>query len=210
MRLLLLMLTLSLSLLATTHSAKVIEHLESGGYSYIKVQEAQKTYWIAMTQRSVKEGENIHFNEQGWMQNFHSKTLKRTFDSILFASDVSTPSTEKKVTQAPDVMKSKYQQKGTISIAELFANRAQYTGKKVRVRAEVTKTSSGIMKRNWVHLQDGSRFKGQDDMVFTTQTKTPNKGDVVIAEGTVTIDKDFGYGYFYSVIVEESHFINAK
>jgi len=210
MRLFLLLLTLSLSLLATTHSAKVIEHLESGGYSYIKVQEAQKTYWIAMTQRAVKEGATVQFNEQGWMQNFHSKTLNRTFDNILFASDVSMPSTQKKVAQAPDVMKSKYQQKGTISIAELFTNRAQYAGKKVSIRAEVTKTSSGIMKRNWVHLQDGSRFKGQNDLVFTTKTSAPNKGDVVIAEGIVTVDKDFGYGYFYSVIVEESHFIKAK
>ena len=66
------------------------------------------------------------------------------------------------------------------------------------------------MKRNWVHLQDGSRFKGQDDLVFTTTKAVPAKGDTVVAEGTVVLDKDFGYGYFYSVIIENSHFTLSK
>ena len=210
MKAFLLMLALNLVLFATTHSAKVVERLESGGYSYIKVQEAQKEYWIAMTQRSVKKGDVIHFNEQGWMKNFHSKTLNRTFDNILFASDVSTPTTQKEPAVKADILNSKYKKSNTITIAELFAHREKYAGKKVRICAVVTKTSSAIMKRNWVHLQDGSRFKGQNDLVFTTTKAVPTKGDIVVAEGTVVLDKDFGYGYFYSVIIENSHFTLSK
>ena len=31
-----------------------------------------------------------------------------------------------------------------------------------------------------------------------------NVGDVVIFEGVITLDKDFGAGYFYDVILEEA------
>lgn len=206
MKKILLVLLLATGLYATTHSAKVIESLNSGGYTYIKVQEGSESYWIAMTQRAVTKGATIEYNEQGWMQNFHSKTLNRTFDKILFASDATTASALQKAASKPDVMGSQYKQNGTITVAELFANRDRYVGKKVRIRGQVTKTSAQIMKKNWVHIQDGSSFQGQDDLVFTTTAKMPKQGSVIIAEGLVVKDRDFGYGYFYPVIVEESTF----
>ncbi len=206
MKKILLVLLLATGLYAVTHSAKVIESLNSGGYTYIKVQEGSESYWIAMTQRAVTKGATIEYNEQGWMQNFHSKTLNRTFDKILFASDATTASALQKAPSKPDVMGSQYKQNGTITIAELFADRDRYVGKKVRVRGLVTKTSAQIMKKNWVHIQDGSSFQGQNDLVFTTKAKMPKQGSVIIAEGLVVKDRDFGYGYFYPVIVEESTF----
>ena len=45
-----------------------------------------------------------------------------------------------------------------------------------------------------------------DDIVFTSTGALPKVGDIVSATGTVAIDKDFGYGYFYPVIVEKSSF----
>jgi len=193
-------------LYGATHSAKVIETLNSGGYTYINVQEGSENYWIAMTERSVAKGAMIAFDEQGWMQNFHSKTLDRTFDKILFASDAAGRSSASLQPIKPDVMTSQYKEAGTVSIAELFADRDRYVGQKVRVRGLVTKTSAQIMKKNWVHLQDGSSYRGQDDLVFTTTVQMPKQGSVIVAEGIVTKDKDFGYGYFYPVIVEESSF----
>ena len=190
------------------HTAKVLETLDSGGYTYIKVQEGSESYWIAMTQRPVATGDTIRYAEQGWMQDFRSKTLNRTFERILFASDAleSAPVREE---AGPDIMNSAYQQKGSLSIAELFADRERYAGQKVRVRARVTKTSAQIMKRNWVHLQDGSRYRNADDLVFTTESALPKEGDVVVAEGVVATDRDFGYGYFYPVIVENATFSGA-
>ncbi len=199
------MLLFALELFASTHSAKVLETLDSGGYTYVKVQEGSESYWIAMTQRPVKKGSTIQFDEQGWMQNFHSKTLDRTFDKILFASDP-TAKKQSKPSLQPDIMDSRYRQQGTVTVAELFANREHYAGKKVRVRGRVTKTSEKIMKRNWLHLQDGSRFQNADDLVFTSEGVLPKEGEIVIAEGIVVKDKDFGYGYFYPVIVENATF----
>lgn len=190
---------------AETHTAKVLETLESGGYTYMKVQEGSDSYWIAMTQRSVQKGERLRFEGAGWMRDFHSKTLERTFDKIMFASDpVSAEAVTKRV--KPDVMSSKYQQKGSVTVAELFAHRDLYVGKKIRVRGTVTKTSAQIMKKNWLHLQDGSSFKGADDLVFTSAAELPREGTVVTAEGILSKDIDFGYGYFYPVIVENATF----
>lgn len=146
---------------ATIHSAKVLQTMNSGGYTYIKVKDNNQSYWIAMTQRDVKIGESIEYIEQGWIQNFHSKTLNRTFDKILFAADVQAQQDIHKKTP-PDIMHSKYQEKGTQSIAELFKERKQYANTKVTVKGKVTKVSKDIMRRNWVHIEDGSRFKGMD------------------------------------------------
>ena len=204
----LLALIISAGLLAsTTHSAKVVERLSSGGYTYMKVEDAGKSYWIAMTQRDVGVGEMIKFTEQGWMQNFHSKTLNRTFESILFAGSATEKSVKEEVlsTQA-DIMNSSFKEKGTLTVAELFKNRKAYEGKIVTVKGKVSKTSQGIMRLNWVHIQDGSRFKGMNDLVFTSTQAVPNNGDIIYAKGKVVVDKDFGYGYFYPLIIQDAAF----
>lgn len=189
---------------STNHQAVITETMSSGGYTYMKVQEKNKSYWIAMTQRNVKKGDTIKYAEQGWMQNFHSKTLNRTFEKILFAADA-TPQNVQQVKRKPDILTSKYAKEGTITIAELAKNREKYVGKKITIRGKVTKTSQAIMKRNWIHIEDGSRFANFDDLVFTSQT-LPKVGDIVYATGKVIKDKDFGYGYFYPIIIEDASF----
>ncbi|MDF1877649.1 hypothetical protein JHD47_07430 [Sulfurimonas sp. SAG-AH-194-L11] len=190
----------------TNHTAVIQETMSSGGYTYMKVKDSAKTYWIAMTQRDVKKGDTISYTEQGWMQNFHSKTLNRTFDSILFAGNAQKPKKQLQTEQFKTNMHSDYKEKNTISIAELFANRDKYVGKVVTLKGKVTKTSSGIMKLNWLHLQDGSNFQNMNDIVFTSTQALPAVGTVIYAKGTVVKDKDFGYGYFYPLIIQNASF----
>jgi len=202
----LLSILLSVGLYASTnHSAKVLETMSSGGYTYMKVQDKNNNYWIAMTQRDVKVGDTINYTEQGWMKNFHSKTLNRTFDSILFAANQTKKAPTAKPT-IPSKMQSDYQEKGVTSIAELFANRDKYAGKIITVKGKVTKTSSTIMNLNWIHIQDGSNFQNMNDLVFTSTQEVPKVGSVVYAKGKLIKDKDFGYGYFYPVIIQEATF----
>lgn len=91
------------------------------------------------------------------------------------------------------------------TIAEIHKNGADLDRKKVVVRGRVTKVSKGIMKRNWVHLYDGTgeASNGTNDLVATSQ-ENPSVGDVVTASGILCKDKDFGAGYKYSVIVEDA------
>jgi hypothetical protein len=191
---------------STTHTAKVLETMNSGGYTYIKVQDGKDSYWVAMTQRDVKPGDTINYSEQGWMQKFHSKTLNRTFDKILFAADATAAPQQQMQTMKPNVMNSKYEQDGSVSIAKLFKYRDKYADSKVKVIGKVTKVSKQIMGKNWVHIQDGSSFMGKDDLVFTTKEKAPKVGSVVVATGVAKKDVDFGYGYFYPLIIQEATF----
>ncbi len=91
------------------------------------------------------------------------------------------------------------------AVAEIYAQKAQLKEKKVAVRGKVVKFSAGIMGRNWVHLRDGTgaQQQGNNDITVTTGD-TAAVGDVVVAKGVVRIDKDFGAGYVYPVIVEEA------
>jgi hypothetical protein len=66
------------------------------------------------------------------------------------------------------------------------------------------KFNGGIMGRNWVHLRDGSGTAGKDNDVTVTTADEVAVGDVVVAKGVVRVDKDFGAGYAYPVIVEDA------
>lgn len=94
---------------------------------------------------------------------------------------------------------------GAYTVAEIHAKSAQLDKKKVTVRGKVVKVSEFIMKRNWIHLRDGSGDTGTrtNNLVVTSQD-APNVGDVVTASGTLAKDRDFGSGYLYSVIVEDA------
>jgi hypothetical protein len=59
------------------------------------------------------------------------------------------------------------------------------------------------MNTNWVHIQDGTKSNNDFDLTVTTNDVT-KVGDVVTFEGTVSLKKDFGAGYFYEVIVENA------
>jgi hypothetical protein len=91
------------------------------------------------------------------------------------------------------------------TVEEIWTQRAALKEKSVSVRAQVVKFSPGIMGRNWVHLRDGSGSadKATHDITVTTQDEV-KVGDVVTAKGTVRVDKDFGAGYAYPVIIEEA------
>lgn len=92
---------------------------------------------------------------------------------------------------------------GCITIANLFENKKSYSGKTVKVKGQVTKINTQIMGKNWIHIQDGSEFQGEFDLTLTTDANI-NVGETVTFEGKIVLDKDFGYGYSYDVLMEES------
>ena len=93
------------------------------------------------------------------------------------------------------------------TVVEIYQQGTALNQKKVVVRGKVVKVSANIMGKNWIHLQDGSGRPeaGTHDLVLTSQQK-PTVGEILIAEGILAADKDFGAGYRYEVIVEETEF----
>ena len=89
-----------------------------------------------------------------------------------------------------------------ITITRLLTDRKAYEGKTIKVKGQVTKFNGSIMGKNWVHIQDGTDYKDGFDLTVTTNN-TVAVGEIVTFEGKIALDKDFGYGYSYSVIMEE-------
>jgi len=93
---------------------------------------------------------------------------------------------------------------GGKTVAEVFAEKASLAGKPVTVRGKVVKVNGGIMGKNWLHVRDGSGAEGTNDLTVTTAAELPELGTIVVVTGPVTLDKDFGMGYQYDVIVEDA------
>ena len=155
------------------------------------------------------------------MENFHSPTLNRDFPLIYFVSRIahegepalpamalghspqggSAPGAE----VAP-VTEMVAPVKGGTTVANVWANRAALAGKTVTVRGKVVKFNSGILGKNWVHVQDGTGTKSDGSNDLTITTLAPAKvGEVIALTGTVAVNKDLGAGYAYEVIIEDPH-----
>ena len=91
------------------------------------------------------------------------------------------------------------------TIGECFDKAIELDNKKVTVRGKVMKVSRMIMGKNWLHLQDGTGnpMKNSHDLVVTTMA-VPETDSIVVIEGTLHANKDFGAGYKYEVIVEDA------
>ncbi len=94
---------------------------------------------------------------------------------------------------------------GGKTVAEVYAEKDALAGTKVTVRGKVVKTNTGIMGKDWLHVRDGSGADGTNDLTVTTNAKPlPNVGDTVLVTGTVVLNKDFGMGYKYEVMLEDA------
>jgi hypothetical protein len=94
---------------------------------------------------------------------------------------------------------------GGRTIVEVFAEKNQLAGQSVVVRGKVVKTNPRIMGRNWLHVRDGSGVEGTNDLTVTTGSASPVVGDTVVVTGTVVLNRDFGMGYTYDVLIEDAN-----
>lgn len=191
------------------HVVEVVEHMDASSYTYIKVDENENKYWIAVPQMAVSEGDILFFTKSMEMQDFRSEALDRTFESILFVEDVSkTPQSGDGKISHPNVQSSKENVdvkplSDGYTIQKIYNEKNSLAGKRVKVKGKVVKYNEGIMDRNWIHIQDGTGEQGEHDLVVTSDASV-QVGEVIVTEGTIAVDKDFGSGYMYSVILEDA------
>jgi len=213
------------------HKAIVQEVLHVKEYSYIRVLEDGIEKWIAAPTTVVEIGSTYYFGKTMEMKDFQSKDLNKTFETVYFVEKISTTEADAKLpltanphplpvvtnnqNGSPEATKPSIEKKNveieasenTISIAELFKNREKYNNKTVTLKGEVTKYNPAIMNVNWFHMQDGTEFNGEFDLTVTTAA-TVAIGDVVTIKGKVSLNKDFGAGYLYTIIIENATLIN--
>jgi hypothetical protein len=191
------------------HTILVKEVIQANSYTYLFVAEGDQEYWIATAKQPLDVGMTLYYDMGLEMKDFTSKEVDRTFDTIYFVGQLrgtssaaaSGMSGKKAMEPAKDISIEKVA--GSVSIEELYANKADYEGKVVTVHGQVTKFNAGIMGRNWVHLQDGTKSGEAFDVTITTKAVV-SKDDVVVFSGKVALNKDFGAGYKYDLILEEA------
>ncbi|MCM0083751.1 GW dipeptide domain-containing protein [Geomonas sp. Red32] len=69
-------------------SGKVVETMDAGGYTYINLEKDGKKSWVAVPVTQVKVGDELNLLPGAVMNNFTSKSLNRTFESIVFSGGV--------------------------------------------------------------------------------------------------------------------------
>jgi len=195
------------------HTVKVLESINTSGYTYIKVSENGTEYWIAVNKMDVKKDQALYFSKSMEMKNFKSTELNRTFETVLFVEGITTTPTEVSAnfqhpeinpTPVEEIIVTKYP--GGKTVKDVFADKTSLNGKVIKIRGKVVKVNNGIMGRNWVHIQDGSNNNGEYDLLVTTNENV-NLRDVVAFEGKIAINQDYGAGYAYSVLVENAKII---
>jgi len=198
---------------SNSRSGIVVDKMDAGSYSYLQLKENDKLYWVAVPKLKIENGESIYFSQYMEMVDFKSETLNRTFESVLFVNDASKSMNKMNMKNPHSNLQSDDKQTisvGTLkdgkTIADIYKNKQSLKGKTVKVKGKVVKFNSGIMNRNWVHIQDGTDNNGDFDLLLTSD-ETAKVGDIIVAEGRLATDKDFGAGYFYPVVVEEAKII---
>jgi len=197
----------------------VDEFVGGGTYAYLNVTENNDSYWMAIPNMDVKEGGTYYYNGGMMMKDFKSEQLNRIFDEIVFVEGIRTSEELLKPTENDDhnhthtptedvveeVVKIEKATDG-IYLKELLSNKQAFVGKEVILKGKVIKVNNGIMEKNWVHIVDGTQFEDKKSITVTTQ-EIIEVGAVVTFKGKVTLEKDFGYGYVYDILLEEGELI---
>jgi hypothetical protein len=208
---------------STPATGTVVESIESGGYVYLKLEE--QDIWIAANTFAVSSGDKIQYSGGMEMNDFHSKSLDRTFESILFVSQANLVSGDGPVKPAMSVKGHESNDMRMLkpaaaqapapgevtplpdgkTVAVVFAEADQLKEQEISLNARVVKISRNIMSKNWITLQDGTGTEPENKLLATSQ-EVVAPGDLVIVRGIIRTDIDLGYGYKYKVLLEEATF----
>jgi len=211
-----------------TVAGKVLERIDAGPYSYLRLATKDGERWAAVPKCELKEGDEAVVSNAMAMDGFESKTLNRKFARIVFGTlqgaDVhpAAPSAPppasphgqmgdvhaKAATPAADlgpIAVRRATGPNAVTVAEAYAKKTALKDKSVSVRAKVVKVLPNIMGKNWVHVRDGSGSAEKKDHDLTVTTDdVVTVGAVVVVRGTLHTDKSLGGGYDFPVIVEDA------
>jgi hypothetical protein len=102
---------------------------------------------------------------------------------------------------------------GGQTLAEIAAAPAKFAQKTVKLRGMIVKAQQrvrpalGQPATNWYRLQDSS---GAAEPLLFTADDTLQQGDIVVITGKLTLDRDFGGGLRYKMIVEGASVTREK
>ena len=203
-----------------TNKGEVAETMASGGYVYVRL--AEDDTWIASPPIEVSVGDKVSYSGGMTMKDFHSRTLNRSFDYILFVENievinqVNADMHSNAESNDPDLVeKSSGAEapkpgeisplKGGKTIANIQSEVEQLKDQQISLRARVMKVNLEISGKNWITLQDGTGTAPNNKLIATS-SEVVAVGDLVTVSGIIHTNVDLGSGYNYSVLLEEATF----
>lgn len=184
-----------------SHRVVVAEIMKTSNYVYMRVKESGEEFWLATGLQDIEVGATYMYDDGLLQTNFVSKEFNRTFDKIYLVTNIKLASgVQGKEKSSGENIKSII-----VTIKELVENPKKFDGKIVQITAKCTKLNKQILGKNWMHLQDGS--KDDFDLVITSDVAVA-EGKEVTMKGTVVLDKNFGAGYRYDIILENGLVVN--
>lgn len=210
-----------------TLSGKVIETTNVSSYTYVQFDTGKQKVWAAAPTFDVKVGDNVTISNSMAVAGYYSRTLDRNFDSVYFTDKVAVNGSAAKWIESPaskamaaqngqlpsghpDINKTQKvdltgikKPEGGVTVEEIFAKQAQLKGKTVSIRGKVTKYNGKILGKNWIHVKDGTGSAGNNDLMVTSDAKA-KVGDTVLVKGKVAVNRDFGSGYKWPVMIEDA------
>ncbi len=208
---------------AETISGKVLETTNVASYTYIQIDTGKAKVWAATPTIKVEVGDAVVIVNSMSVAGYHSRALDRDFDSVYFTDKVSVngaaaegverpiaksdeplPSGHPSITKAPKVdLTGVKKADGGVTVEEIFAKKDGLKGKTVTVRGKVTKYNGKILGKNWIHVKDGTGGTGNNDLMVTSES-VAKLGDTILVTGKVTLNRDFGSGYKWPVMIENA------
>jgi uncharacterized protein YycO len=95
------------------------------------------------------------------------------------------------------------------TVAAINGSGTTLDGQTVSAQGKVVKVLNGIMKRNFIHVQDGTGDAETNDLIVTSK-QSARVGDMVTITGVVAANRDFGSGYKYPLLVENASIVVKK
>lgn len=200
----------------TIHRIKVLEIIPASKYVYLKVKEENDQYWIATKKREINTDSTYFYREALLKTEFKSKLHDRVFDTIYFVTKLVTEMHGAKYppgdSSKPQISKDKkdpvevttlkdtdINYKIYPDISALLNDPDKFDGQAVQLKGRCVKVNNNIMKKNWIHLKDGS----QDDFdLIITTNMSAREGDIITVQALVALNKDYGAGYSYDLVLE--------
>ena len=146
----------------------VTETMNAAGYTYVEVDTGSEKFWAAAPEFQVKVGDDVVVPEGMPMPDYHSKTLDRTFEMVYFVPSVMVGGAQAMMSGAlpeghPPMENGSASTKTSVTetdvdltgikaadhtVADIFAKKAELSGKPVKARGKVVKFSPQIMGKN--------------------------------------------------------------
>ncbi|MBL8937533.1 MAG: hypothetical protein JNM69_23425 [Archangium sp.] len=202
----------------------VAEVIQVANYTYMRLSTEGGDEWAAVsTNTGITAGQKLTVRVSTRMQGFVSKSLNRTFDTIIFgelgSGSTGAPGPLAEGAQLPPnhppmgAPPAAANPNDTVAraidatrlaepalsmrVADVFSEKQMLAGHVVKVTGKLSKVTD-VAGVHYGHLSDAS---GKDDLVIISKEALPNDQQVSV-QGVVVLDKDVGIGTKWAVALD--------